>query len=104
LSVRECALVVGVNLADWAESVVAAPRTAGFGEGTLPVPARVCRLIVVKTATVASDSTSGVVGSCARVSSHDRHSDLDRRVARLTAWAIEHDLKVGQVVCGVGSG
>jgi putative resolvase len=29
---------------------------------------------------------------------------LDRQVARLTAWAIERDLEVGQVVCEVGSG
>ena len=29
---------------------------------------------------------------------------MDRQVARLTAWAIERDLAVGQVVCEVGSG
>jgi putative resolvase len=31
-------------------------------------------------------------------------SDLDRQVARLTAWATQQDLDVGQVVCEVGSG
>ena len=40
----------------------------------------------------------------ARVSSYDQRSDLDRQVARLTAWASAQDLLVGQVVCEVGSG
>lgn len=75
-----------------------------FREGTLPVTAeRVGRLILVKTAASASAAAAGVV-LYARVSSHDRRSDLDRQVARLTAWATERDLGVGQVVCEVGSG
>lgn len=70
----------------------------------MPVPAeRVGRLILVKTAASASAAAAGVV-LYARVSSHDRRSDLDRQVARLTAWATERDLAVGQVVCEVGSG
>lgn len=96
----------GVNLADWAESVGVNRHTAyrWFREGTLPVPAeRVGRLILVKTAASASAAAAGVV-LYARVSSHDRRSDLDRQVARLTAWATERDLGVGQVVCEVGSG
>lgn len=40
----------------------------------------------------------------ARVSSHDQRADLDRQVARLTAWASERDLAVKQVVVEVGSG
>ncbi|KBC81820.1 resolvase [Mycobacterium tuberculosis M2138] len=95
-----------MNLADWAESVGVNRHTAyrWFREGTLPVPAeRVGRLILVKTAASASAAAAGVV-LYARVSSHDRHSDLDRQVARLTAWATERDLGVGQVVCEVGSG
>jgi putative resolvase len=94
-----------VNLADWAESVGVSRHTAyrWFREGTLPVPAqRVGRLILVKT-TAASSSTSGVV-VYARVSSHDQRADLDRQVARLTAWATEKELEVAQVVCEVGSG
>jgi putative resolvase len=35
----------------------------------------------------------------ARVPSHDRQADLDRQVARLTAWATGQDLTVGQIVC-----
>ncbi|WP_368627461.1 IS607-like element IS1535 family transposase [Mycobacterium tuberculosis] len=95
-----------MNLADWAESVGVSRHTAyrWFREGTLPVPAeRVGRLILVKTAASASAAAAGVV-LYARVSSHDRRSDLDRQVARLTAWATERDLGVGQVVCEVGSG
>ncbi|COV46649.1 IS607-like element IS1535 family transposase [Mycobacterium tuberculosis] len=95
-----------MNLADWAESVGVNRHTAyrWFREGTLPVPAeRVGRLILVKTAASASAAAAGVV-LYARVSSHDRRSDLDRQVARLTAWATERDLGVGQVVCEVGSG
>lgn len=105
-SVRLCVLIGGVNLADWAESVGVNRHTAyrWFREGTLPVPAeRVGRLILVKTAASASAAAAGVV-LYARVSSHDRRSDLDRQVARLTAWATERDLGVGQVVCEVGSG
>ncbi|KBS58669.1 resolvase [Mycobacterium tuberculosis XTB13-252] len=95
-----------MNLADWAESVGVNRHTAyrWFREGTLPVPAeRVGRLILVKTAASASAAAAGVV-LYARVSSHDRRSDLDRQVARLTAWATERDSGVGQVVCEVGSG
>lgn len=95
-----------MNLADWAESVGVNRHTAyrWFREGTLPVLAeRVGRLILVKTAASASAAAAGVV-LYARVSSHDRRSDLDRQVARLTAWATERDLGVGQVVCEVGSG
>lgn len=95
-----------MNLADWAKSVGVNRHTAyrWFREGTLPVPAeRVGRLILVKTAASASAAAAGVV-LYARVSSHDRRSDLDRQVARLTAWATERDLGVGQVVCEVGSG
>ena len=33
-----------------------------------------------------------------RVSSHDRRSDLDRQVSRLTGWATDSGLAVGQVV------
>jgi putative resolvase len=95
-----------VNLADWAESVGVNRHTAyrWFREGTLPVPAeRVGRLILVKAAASVSGAAATVV-VYARVSSHDQRSDLDRQVARVTAWATERDLEVGQVVCEVGSG
>jgi putative resolvase len=95
-----------VNLADWAESVGVNRHTAyrWFREGTLPVPAqRVGRLILVRT-TPAGEGAAGGVVIYARVSSHDQRADLDRQVGRLTAWATEQDLRVGQVVVEVGSG
>jgi putative resolvase len=95
-----------VNLADWAASVGVNRHTAyrWFREGTLPVPAeRVGRLILVRTAPVGDGAAAGVV-IYARVSSHDQRADLDRQVARLTAWATEQDLTVAQVVTEVGSG
>jgi len=95
-----------VNLADWAESVGVNRHTAyrWFREGTLPVPAeRVGRLILVRT-TPAGEGTAGGVVIYARVCSHDQRADLDRQVARLTGWATEQDLMVGQVVTEVGSG
>jgi putative resolvase len=94
-----------VNLADWAASVGVNRHTAyrWFREGPLPVPAeRVGRLILVRTAP-APDGAGRVV-IYARVSSHDQRADLDRQVARLTAWATGQRLQVGQVVCEVGSG
>ncbi len=70
----------------------------------LPVPAeRVGRLILVRTAS-AGDGAAGSVVIYARVSSHDQRADLDRQVARLTAWTTEQELTVGQVVTEVGSG
>ena len=40
----------------------------------------------------------------ARVSSHDRRSDLDRQLARLSQYAAAHDLHVADAVVEVGSG
>jgi putative resolvase len=66
------------------------------------VPAeRVGRLILVRTAP--TPDGAGCVVICARVSSHDQRADLDRQVARLSAWATGGRRQVGQVVCEVGS-
>jgi putative resolvase len=88
-SVRKCVLTGVVNLADWAESVGVNRHTAyrWFREGTLPVPAqRVGRLILVRAGGGAGLEARAAV-LYARVSSHDQRADLDRQVARLTAWA-----------------
>jgi putative resolvase len=61
---------------------------------------RVGRLILVKTG-AASASTAGVV-VYARVSSHDPHADLDRQVARLTAWPTGQDQEVAEVFARSG--
>jgi putative resolvase len=69
----------------------------------MPVPAR--RLpsgtIMVEVAGAAKDAGSVVV--YARVSSADQKTDLDRQVARVTAWATGRHLPVSRVVTEVGS-
>ncbi|MDT5356261.1 MAG: putative resolvase [Mycobacterium sp.] len=50
------------------------------------------------------DAVVGGVGLYARVSSHDQKSDLDRPVARLTAWAADAGAQVVRVETEVGSG
>jgi len=96
---------VGVNLSEWADRVGVSKFTAyrWFREGTLPVPAqRVGRLILVNVDAAERESARTVL--YARVSSHDQLSDLDRQVARLTAWATGQGMVVGEVVAEVGSG
>jgi putative resolvase len=76
-----------VKLAEWARRNGVHPQTAyrWFREGTMPVPAR--RLpsgtIMVE---VADAARQGQVVVYARVSSADQRADLDRQVARVTAW------------------
>jgi putative resolvase len=70
------------------------------------VPARkVGRLILVspQAAAEAAPETEGA-GLSARVSSHDRRSDLDGQVARLSAWAAKAGLPAVRVEAEAGSG
>src|SRR5574337_52537 len=78
-----------MNLAGWAErnGVARVIAYRWFHAGLLPVPApRVGRLILV-------DEPIGEAGPrartavYARVSSADQKADLDRQLARVTAWA-----------------
>ena len=94
-----------MNLAAWAERYGVARVTAyrWFRAGLLPVPARrVGRLILV-------DEPLGGAGRrastavYARVSWADQKADLDRQVARVTAWATAEQISVGKVVTEVGS-
>jgi predicted site-specific integrase-resolvase len=94
-----------MNLAAWAERNGVARVTAyrWFRAGLLPVLAqRVGRLILV-------DEPTGKAGVCgrtavyARVSSADQKADLDRQVARVTAWATTQQIPVDKVVTEVGS-
>ena len=78
-----------MNLAVWAERNGVARVTAyrWFRAGLLPVPAqRVDRLILVDEA-AGSAGPQGCTAVYARVSSADQRTDLDRQVARVTAWA-----------------
>jgi putative resolvase len=94
-----------MKLAEWARSNGVHPQTAyrWFRQGTMPVPAR--RLpsgtILVDTA---GSPPGGRVVLYARVSSHNRGADLERQVARLTAWATGQGLAVAEVVTEVGAG
>jgi len=93
-----------MKLAEWARRNGVHPQTAyrWFREGTMPVPAR--RLpsgtILVDVADAAAREQVVVY---ARVCSADQKADLDRQVARVTAWATAQQLTVSRVVTEVGS-
>jgi putative resolvase len=96
-----------VNLTEWAHAQGIHVTTAyrWWRDGTLPVPARkVGRLILVSPDTAAAPSRQDAAGLYARVSSHDQKADLDRQVARLSAWAAQTGLPVVRVEAEVGSG
>ena len=93
-----------MNLKEWAarNGVGYATARRWFADGTLPVPARrVGGLILVTNED--APPPAGVTVVYARVSSADQRSDLDRQVARVTAWATGQGLAVGRVVTEVGS-
>ena len=92
-----------VNLKEWAarEGVAYVTARRWFADGKLPVPARkVGGLILVGDA--AAGSSGGITAVYARVSSAGQEPDLDRQVARVTAWATAEGLTVGRVVTEVG--
>ena len=94
-----------MNLAAWAERNGVARVTAyrWFRAGMLPVPARrVGRRFLVEDPSVADGSRSRPA-VYARVSSADRRAELDRQVARVTAWAAARQIPVDKVVIEVGS-
>ena len=70
-----------------------------FREGRLPVPARRAgRLILVDAVPV----SAGLAAVYTRVSSAGQRSDLDWRVAWVTAWAAGAGLAAGRVVTAAG--
>jgi predicted site-specific integrase-resolvase len=93
-----------VNLKEWAASQGISYATARrwYESGKLPVPAyQAGRLIVIGEPS--PSAAAGVTVVYARVSSADQKPDLDRQVARVTAWATGQGLAVGRVVTEVGS-
>jgi predicted site-specific integrase-resolvase len=93
-----------MNLKQWADRQGVSYTTARrwFAAGRLPVPARrVGGLILVGEP--ASPVRPGLTAVYARVSSADQRPDLDRQVARVTAWASSEGLAVGRVVTETGS-
>jgi len=96
-----------MNLTEWARLQGVHPQTAyrWFREGTLPVPAvRVNQRTVLVNPDRDRSAVVGGVGVYARVSSHDQRADLDRQVARLSAWAGQAGATVVRVETEVGSG
>jgi putative resolvase len=94
-----------MKLAEWARVNRVHPQTAyrWFRQGTMPVPAQ--RLPSGTILVDAPESPSGGRAVLyARVSAHDQRADLDRQVARLTAWATGQGVAVAEVVTEVGSG
>ena len=93
-------------MSEWAHRVGINKHTAyrWYREGNLPVPARrVGKLILVDIdGATAAQSTRTVI--YARVSSYDQRTDLDRQVARLTAWVTGQRMSIDEVVTEVGSG
>jgi predicted site-specific integrase-resolvase len=93
-----------VNLKEWAASAGVSYTTARrwYEAGRLPVPARkVGGLILVGEPGTVPEP--GVTVVYARVSSAGQEPDLDRQVARVTAWATAQNLSVDRVVTEVGS-
>jgi predicted site-specific integrase-resolvase len=93
-----------VNLKEWAQQHGVHPVTAyrWFRDGKLPVAAhRVGGLILVDAP--ARAGPAGITAVYARVSSADQKADLDRQVARVTAWAAAEGMPVARVVTEVGS-
>ena len=95
-----------MNLTEWARSQGVHVTTAyrWYREGKLPVPARKVGRLILVSAEVPAAGGGERAGLYARVSSHDQKPDLDRQVARLTAWAAQAGLAVVRVEAEVGSG
>lgn len=93
-----------MNLKEWAASQGISYATARrwHAAGTLPVAAYQARRVIV-IGDPAPAARAGVTAVYARVSSADQKADLDRQVARVTAWAAGEGLAVSRVVTEVGS-
>jgi predicted site-specific integrase-resolvase len=95
-----------MNLREWAEQQGVHPQTAyrWFRAGTLPVPARKMGKLILVGELDSKPERRGLTAVYARVSSADQRSDLDRQVARVSAWATANGLSVDRIVTEVGSG
>lgn len=94
-----------MNLAVWAERNGVARVTAyrWFHAGLLPVLARKAGRLILVDDQPADRSRRARTAVYARVSSADQKPDLDRQVARVTAWATTEQIAVDKVVTEVGS-
>jgi len=94
-----------MKLAEWARANGVHPQTAyrWFRQDTMPVPARRLPSGTILVEVPGRGSPVGRVVVYARVSTHHQRADLDRQVARLTAWATGRGVRVAEVVTEVGS-
>ncbi|MGI5291887.1 IS607 family transposase [Nonomuraea polychroma] len=97
-----------MNLTEWARAQGISPHTAyrWFRNGTLPVPAERVgpRTILVNVEANADPGIGGGAGLYARVSCHEQKTDLERQVARLSAWAAQAGHPVVRVESEIASG
>jgi putative resolvase len=96
-----------MKLSEWAAQQGVHYQTAWrwWKRGTLPVPAQqLASGTILVEAPASPTGTAGRTVVYARVSTHDRRSDLDRQVSRVMAWASGRQLAVQEVVTEVGSG
>ncbi|MET7401268.1 IS607 family transposase [Dactylosporangium sp. NPDC005572] len=93
-----------MKLAEWVRRNGVHPQTAycWFRAGIMPVPARSLPSGTTMVE-VADDAQHGQVVGCTRVSAVDQRADLDRQVARVTAWVTGQGVAVSRVVTQVGS-
>jgi predicted site-specific integrase-resolvase len=89
-----------MNLAVWAERNGVARVTAyrWFNAGLLPVPAQGMGRLILVNDTAAATARRRRTAVYARVSSADQKADLNRQVARVTAWATAEQIPVDEVV------
>jgi predicted site-specific integrase-resolvase len=94
-----------VNLPVWAErnGVARVSAYRWFHAGLLVVPARKVGRLIVVDEPVGEAGPRGRTAVYARVSWADQRADLDRQVARVTAWATAEQIPVDKVVVEVGS-
>jgi predicted site-specific integrase-resolvase len=94
-----------VNLKEWAAEHGVSYATAREWRrtGKLPVPSRKVGGLILIGDLADAPALSGSTVVYARVSSGDQRADLDRQVARVTAWATGQHLPVDRVVTEVGS-
>lgn len=90
-------MLISNELGRWAKAQHIHPETAYrfLREGKLPVLAeRVGGLIMVGDLTDAERTPTTKTAIYARVSSADQKADLDRQVARVTAWATSNGYSI----------
>ena len=94
-----------MNLAACAERNGVARVTAyrWFHAGLLRVAARKVGRLILVDEPIGEAGPRGRTAVYARVSSADQRADLDRQVARVTAWATAKQIPVDNVVVEVGS-